>query len=88
VFMNEHDMQDRGLQEWDLVDITSHSRDGTTRKVHGYRAVRYDVPSGNAAGYMPELNVLCGIADYSTESEQPLTKHLIVDVTPAQGAAA
>ena len=32
---------------------------------------------------MPELNVLCGIADFSTQSEQPVTKHLVVEVTPA-----
>jgi hypothetical protein len=32
---------------------------------------------------MPELNVLSGIADFSTESEQPVTKHLIVQVTPS-----
>jgi hypothetical protein len=35
---------------------------------------------------MPELNVLCGIADYSTNSEQPLTKHLAVKITPSQGS--
>jgi molybdopterin-dependent oxidoreductase alpha subunit len=83
VFMNEDDMRDRGLGEFDLVDVTSFSKDGSTRTVHGYRAVRYEIPPGNAAGYMPELNVLCGIADYSTQSEQPLTKHLVVEVTPA-----
>jgi molybdopterin-dependent oxidoreductase alpha subunit len=83
VYMNENDMKDGGLDEFDLVDITSHSRDGSTRTVHGYRAVRYEIPPGNAAGYMPELNVLCGIADVSTESEQPVTKHLVVEVTPA-----
>jgi hypothetical protein len=36
---------------------------------------------------MPELNVLCGIADVSSQSEQPLTKHLIVEVTPARSKA-
>ena len=81
VFMNESDMRDRGLAEFDLVDITSFSRDGTKRTVHGYRAVRYEIPSGSAAGYMPELNVLCGIADVSTQSDQPVTKHLVVEVT-------
>ena len=54
------------------------------RTVNGYRAVRYEIPSGCAAGYMPELNVLCGIADFSTESEQPVTKHLVVEVAPAR----
>ena len=62
VFMNEDDMRDRGLSEFDLIDVTSFSKDGSTRTVHGYRAVQYEIPPGNGAGYMPELNVLCGIA--------------------------
>jgi anaerobic selenocysteine-containing dehydrogenase len=83
VFMNDGDMKERGLADFDLVDITSHSRDGSERAVYGYRAVRYEIAPGCAAGYMPELNVLCGIADVSTESEQPVTKHLVVEVTAA-----
>ncbi|MCW2936732.1 MAG: hypothetical protein JWM19_7694, partial [Actinomycetia bacterium] len=31
----------------------------------------------------PELNALCGIEDYSTQSGQPVTKHLVVEVTPS-----
>ena len=81
LFMNEDDMKERGLDEFGLIDITSFSRDGTTRTVYGYRAVRYEIPRGCAAGYMPELNVLCGIADISTQSEQPVTKHLVAKVT-------
>jgi len=81
-------MRDRGLAEFDLVDVTSFSRDGTKRIVHGYRAVRYEIPSGSAAGYMPELNVLCGIADVSTQSDQPVMKHLVVEVTSSINAPA
>lgn len=33
---------------------------------------------------MPELNVLCGIADLSSQGEQPVTKHLVVEVTPTR----
>ena len=88
VYMNEDDMHDRGLEEFDLIDITSYSRDGTHRTMHGYRAIRYEIPRGCAAGYMPELNVLCGIADFSTQSEQPVTKHLVVEVTPARSKGA
>jgi hypothetical protein len=51
--------------------------------VYGYRAVAYDIPRGSAMGYMPELNVLCGIEDYSRQSNQPLMKHIIIEVTPA-----
>ena len=32
---------------------------------------------------MPELNVLCPIGDYSVQSDQPLMKHLVVEVTPS-----
>jgi hypothetical protein len=52
-----------------------------TRTVYGYHAVRYEISPGCAAGYMPELNVLCGIADVSTQSDQPITKHLVAKVT-------
>jgi molybdopterin-dependent oxidoreductase alpha subunit len=84
VYMNPDDMRDRGLEEFDLVDITSYSRDGSQRTVYGYRAVVFEIPRGCTAGYMPELNVLCGIADCSTQSEQPVTKHLVVEVTRAR----
>jgi molybdopterin-dependent oxidoreductase alpha subunit len=80
VFMNQDDLRDRDLAEFDLVDITSIAKDGSRRTVHGYRAVAYDIPPGNAAGYMPELNVLCAIGDFSAQSDQPLTKQLVVEV--------
>jgi len=78
--MNEQDMRDRDLDEFDLVDITSISKDGSRRAVYGYHAVKYDVPRGNTVGYMPELNVLCGIEDFSPQSEQPLSKELAVEI--------
>jgi len=80
VLMNEDDMRDRGIAESDLVDITSIAKDGSRRTVHGYCALTYDIPRGSAAGYMPELNVLCPIGDVSTQSDQPLMKHLVVEI--------
>jgi molybdopterin-dependent oxidoreductase alpha subunit len=80
IFMNEDDMRARGIDQFDLIDVTSFSKDGSERSVHGYRAVSYEIPPDCTAGYMPELNILCGIADYSTQSEQPVTKHLIVAI--------
>jgi anaerobic selenocysteine-containing dehydrogenase len=85
IFMNEDDMRERGIEEFGLVDVKSFSKHATERSVYGYRAIRYEIPSGCAAGYMPELNVLCGIADFSTQSEQPVMKHIVVEVTPARG---
>src|SRR5882762_4163900 len=65
VFMNKADMRERGIAQFDPVDITATAKDGSTRSLRGYRAVRYDIPPGCAAGYMPEMNVLCAAGDYS-----------------------
>jgi molybdopterin-dependent oxidoreductase alpha subunit len=83
VFMNREDMSERGLEKYDLVDITSFAKDGSMRSVRGYRALPYDLPRGSAMGYMPELNVLCPIGDYSAQSDQPLMKHLVVEIAPS-----
>ena len=84
VFMNADDMAARKLSEGDFVDIESRSKDGSRRSVTRYRAVTYDLPAGSAAGYMPELNVLIGPNDYSTQSDQPLMKNLKVKITPSR----
>ena len=81
--MNADDMRERGLNEFDLIDITSFARDGSTRSVHGYRAMAYNIPRGSAFGYMPELNVLCAIGDYSPQSDQPLMKNIRVQAAPS-----
>jgi molybdopterin-dependent oxidoreductase alpha subunit len=86
VFMHTDDMRERGIGHLELVDITSIAKDGSRRAVYGYRAVAYDIPRGNTAGYMPELNVLCSIGDYSAQSDQPLMKHLVVEITRSQDA--
>lgn len=78
VFMNTDDMRERGLSEFDEVDITSIARDGSRRSVQRYKVVPYNIPRGCAAGYMPELNVLCAIGDFSTQSDQPIMKNLKV----------
>ncbi|MFD7064524.1 FdhF/YdeP family oxidoreductase [Streptomyces sp. NPDC059906] len=83
VFMNADDMRERGLTEFDPVNITSLARDGSTRSLDGFLAVPYDIPRGCAAGYMPEMNVLCAISDYSTQSDQPIMKHVKVTITAA-----
>jgi molybdopterin-dependent oxidoreductase alpha subunit len=83
VFMNEDDMRERGISEFTPVDIVSTAKDGSHRGLDGYLAVPYDIPRGCAAGYMPEMNVLCAIGDYSLQSDQPLMKHVKVTITPA-----
>ncbi|WP_432031417.1 FdhF/YdeP family oxidoreductase [Streptomyces antibioticus] len=81
VFMNQDDMRDRAIAEFDPVDIVSTAKDGSERRLDGCLAIPYDIPRGCAAGYMPEMNVLCAIGDYSEQSGQPLMKHLKVTIT-------
>ncbi|WP_433203010.1 FdhF/YdeP family oxidoreductase [Nocardia sp. CA-107356] len=80
VFMNPDDMRERGLSEFDEVDITSVANDGSKRSVQKYKVIPYGIPRGNAAGYMPEMNVLCAIGDFSTQSDQPIMKNLEVTI--------
>jgi molybdopterin-dependent oxidoreductase alpha subunit len=84
LLMNTADMEERGLAEFDRIDITSIARDESRRSVYGYVALEYDVPRGCALGYMPELNVLCAIDDFSEKSRQPMMKHLRIEVTRSQ----
>ncbi|GAB3619943.1 FdhF/YdeP family oxidoreductase [Glutamicibacter endophyticus] len=84
IFMNAEDMAERGIGKLQAVNIESIARDGSTRSLEGYLAIPYDIPRGCAAGYMPEMNALCAIGDYSTQSDQPIMKHLKVRVTPAR----
>jgi anaerobic selenocysteine-containing dehydrogenase len=44
VFVNREDLIERGLGEFDLVDITGIAKDGSRRTVYGCRAVGYDIP--------------------------------------------
>ena len=86
VFMNKDDMTERGLRKYDLVDITSFAKDGSTRSVQGYRAIPYNLPRGSSMGYMPELNALCAVGDYSPQSDQPLQKHVVVEIVASKKA--
>lgn len=80
LLMNEADMKERSLEQFDLIDITSFAKDGSTRTVRSFRAVKYNIPKGCASGYMPELNVLCPIGDFSGQSDQPMMKQVIIEV--------
>ncbi|MEV0582603.1 FdhF/YdeP family oxidoreductase [Nonomuraea sp. NPDC050310] len=81
VFMNADDMRELGIPEFGPVGVTATAKDGSTRSLTGFLAVPHDMPRGCAAGYMPEMNVLCAITDYSAQSDQPLMKQLRVTIT-------
>jgi len=81
LLMNEEDMEARNLEKFSLIEITSYAKDGSTRNLQNFRAVPYNIPKGCAAGYMPECNVLCPIGDFSAQSNQPMMKQIIIQVS-------
>lgn len=83
IMLNPEDMQARGISEGDPVDITSTAKDGTQRMLRRYRAIGYNTPVGSAAGYMPEMNALLSVTDFSPQSDQPLMKSIQVKVVPS-----
>src|SRR6201995_2945056 len=58
VFLNQSEMQKRGLQDGDRVDLVTLSTDGSERRVRNFRVVGYSFPDGCCAAYYPETNPL------------------------------
>jgi anaerobic selenocysteine-containing dehydrogenase len=81
IFMNAEDMKQRGIQERQLVTITSHF-EGQERKLERFVAVTYNIPKGNTAAYYPEVNPLVPVASVAYISNTPTSKFIIVTVEP------
>jgi len=79
VFMNAVDMQERGLEAGDRVDLTSHAPDGT-RFAARWSVVPYGIPRSNCATYFPEANVLVPLDSVADGSNQPTSKSIVVTV--------
>ena len=77
VFVNERDLERRGLLPGQRVDLTSHF-DGETRRAQGFLTVPYDIPEGCAAAYFPEANVLVPIGSVANRSNTPAYKSIVV----------
>ncbi|MEM9142544.1 MAG: FdhF/YdeP family oxidoreductase [Bacteroidota bacterium] len=79
LFMNLEDMERRGFQKMDVVDILSHY-DGKQRRAEQFLIVPYAIPEGNLAAYFPETNVLVPIDHYAQRSQTPISKSIVVRV--------
>ncbi len=82
VFVNEADLERRGLLPGQRVDITSHFQ-GETRRAEGFLTVPYAIPEGCAAAYFPEANVLVPIGSVAARSNTPTFKSLVVTLAPS-----
>jgi len=77
IFLNEADLERRGLLPGQRVDITSHFG-VETRRAEGFLTVPYDIPEGCAAAYFPEANVLVPIGSVAAKSNTPAYKSILV----------
>ena len=79
IFMNQKDMNDRGLKEKEVVDIFNYFG-GVERAAHHFIAVAYPIPAGCCATYFPETNVLVPIGSVAETSNTPTSKQVVVKV--------
>lgn len=79
IFLNPDDMKDRQIKPLQLLKITSHWK-GTTRVAEGFKAIPYDMPSGSAAAYFPEANVLIPVDSTADISNTPTSKAIEISL--------
>ncbi|WP_277959154.1 FdhF/YdeP family oxidoreductase [Frigoribacterium faeni] len=84
VFVNPLDLDDLGLVDGQKVDVATVWTDDVERVLRDYRIVAYPTARGCAAAYFPEANVLVPLDSASIGSNTPVSKAVLVRVTPAE----
>jgi molybdopterin-dependent oxidoreductase alpha subunit len=88
VFVNEADLEERGLAHGDLVDIeavAAHDHAAEPRILRGFVAVAHDIARGAVAGYYPEANGLVSLANFDARSGTPSYKSVPVVIRRTAG---
>jgi molybdopterin-dependent oxidoreductase alpha subunit len=85
VFMNEEDVKAAGLQQGQLVDLTSHFN-GEERVARHFMVAPIQIARDCTATYFPEGNVLVPINSTADRSNTPTSKSLIVSIKPSPDA--
>jgi molybdopterin-dependent oxidoreductase alpha subunit len=79
VFMNQKDLESRGLAHGDLVDIEP-TLIAFGKPALGLTAVSFDIAPGCVAGYYPEMNRVIALTDNDPASGTPAYKGVSVRV--------
>ncbi|OUL79400.1 molybdopterin dinucleotide binding domain-containing protein, partial [Paraburkholderia hospita] len=83
VFMNQHELQKRGLHPGERVNIVALSTDGIERVVRSFKVVEYSLPDGCCGAYYPEVNPLVPLYAFDPQSRTPSYKSVPVKVVRA-----
>jgi anaerobic selenocysteine-containing dehydrogenase len=87
IFMNAGDVETAGLQQGQLVDLTSHY-EGEERVARHFQVAPCKIARGCTATYFPEANVLVPIDSTADRSNTPTSKSLVISIKPSLDAAA
>jgi molybdopterin-dependent oxidoreductase alpha subunit len=81
VFMNPADMAVEGLEQDDMVTLSTAADDGVERTLSELQVVPYDIPRKSIAGYYPECNGLIPLGHYAEGSKVPAAKSVPVRIS-------
>jgi molybdopterin-dependent oxidoreductase alpha subunit len=85
IFMNRDDVKEAGLEQGQLVDLSSEF-DGSIRRAERFAVVPFDIPKRCTATYFPETNVLVPIGSVAEKSNTPTSKYVVIRIRPTQEA--
>lgn len=77
IFMNEEDMNDRGLKSGERVDLYN-NHGGQDRVARNFIIIPFSIPKGCTATYFPEANVLVPIDSVAKKSNTPTSKMVVI----------
>jgi molybdopterin-dependent oxidoreductase alpha subunit len=87
IFLNEQEMERRGLQADDRVDLITLSTDGVERRLSNFRIVPYAFPNGSCAAYYPEANPLVPLYAHDPISFTPSFKAIPIRISRSRTEA-
>ena len=82
VFLNPQDIAEANLTEGQLVDLPSHFED-EERTAPRFVVIPYSIPTGCAATYFPEANVLVPLRSVAEKSNTPASKSVVISLRPS-----
>jgi molybdopterin-dependent oxidoreductase alpha subunit len=83
VLLNLADIDRLSLKKDQWVDLVSHF-ETETRRAERFKVIPYEIPQGCAAAYFPETNVLVPIRSVSDQSNQPVSKSIVISIEPTR----
>jgi anaerobic selenocysteine-containing dehydrogenase len=86
IFMNADDIRAAGLQQGQLVDLTSYYKE-ETRVARHFMVAPLEIARGCTATYFPEANVLVSINNSAERSNTPVSKSVVISVAPSKDPA-